>query len=258
MSRYLEGRHGMGKKERRTCRAHVFLFRAVLIALALAPLLFIDDIRAHVTAHFTGAIRGVMITGQWHVVALNVGIFLAFLLPLSFRQKAHWGERGIVVAFFVSLFIEMYGIPLSLLIASRFVPLPSTNNDPHLHIAVSYDLFGVDFDLTMTMIYGTVLMVFGTALIIIGWVALYRGVKGRDEGTLVTDGIYSVTRNPQYLGFIIVVLGWLVGWPTPLTVVLALILIIMYIRLCKIEEGELERAGVRGLKRYIRDVPLLV
>ena len=192
------------------------------------------------------------------IVALNIGIFLAFLLPLSFRQKARWGERGIVVAFFVSLFIEMYGIPLSLLIASRFVPLPSANNDPHLHIAVSYELFGVDFDLTMTMIYGTVLMVFGTILVIIGWVTLYRGVKRGGDGTLVKDGIYSVTRNPQYLGFIIVILGWLVGWPTPLTVILASILIIMYIRLCKLEEGELEQAGVRGLKHYRRDVPLLV
>jgi protein-S-isoprenylcysteine O-methyltransferase Ste14 len=103
------------------------------------------------------------------------------------------------------------------------------------------------------MVYGTLLICMGTALVVVGWVALYRGLR---SASLVTTGVYSATRNPQYLGFILVLAGWIVGWPTVLVVVMAPVLIWMYVRLCRREERELE--ALEGFGEYRARVPMLL
>ncbi len=85
------------------------------------------------------------------------------------------------------------------------------------------------------MAYAAVLMAVGALLIIVGWVTLYFGAKRKK---LVTNGVYAFSRHPQYLGFIIIISGWLIGWPTMLTMVLAPILIFKYIRVARHEEKE--------------------
>ena len=103
------------------------------------------------------------------------------------------------------------------------------------------------------MVYGTILMILGTLLVIAGWLTLYRNIK---KDKLVTTGIYSISRNPQYLGFLFLIIGWLIGWPTVLTVIFAPILVLVYLRLCKTEEKEV--ASLPGYKKYHRRVPLIV
>ena len=221
-----------------------------LLAFALSALAFIPDFVAHTRSHFTGSVSASMIEGRWHVVALNILIFVSFLIPLSFRRKADWKEYGLVVAFFVSLFVEMYGIPFLLVAAStRLAP---GGTEP-LVTPVHFDFMGVEFAFTVPMVYGTILMLVGMALIMVAWYQLWKGVQ-KDE--LVTNGLYAVSRNPQYLGFIIVIVGWLVGWPTILVVVFTPILLFMYIRLCLVEEKEL--ADIAGYEEYRKDVPLII
>ena len=101
--------------------------------------------------------------------------------------------------------------------------------------------------------YGTLLMTLGMALILVGWYQLDKGVQ---EDELVTTGVYAVSRNPQYLGFMLVIVGWLVGWPTILVVVLSPVLLFMYVRLCRVEEKEL--AHIAGYEEYRKDVPLII
>ncbi|MGF7117302.1 protein-S-isoprenylcysteine O-methyltransferase Ste14 [Methanobacterium oryzae] len=107
-------------------------------------------------------------------------------------------------------------------------------------------------DIAMT--YGAILMLIGMFIIIIGWIKLYRSTK---KDGLVTDGIYAYSRHPQYLGFILIILGWFFGWPTIITLVLAPILIYKYIKVCKTEEKEISKEFPE-YKEYKENVPLFI
>jgi protein-S-isoprenylcysteine O-methyltransferase Ste14 len=192
-----------------------------------------------------------IITQNWLIVVLNIIIFLTFLIPLSFRRKIDWKEYGLVTAFIVSLFIEMYGIPLTIyFLANSF----AGNGIDAPNIVYKFDFFGQNISFTVAMVYGTLLMVIGTIFVLVGWVTLYRKLKSGNE--LVTTGIYSHSRHPQYFGFILVIIGWLVGWPTLLTIIFAPILIFIYVRVCKLEEKELEKD--LKYKQYKERTPFLI
>jgi len=224
--------------------------RLALAGIALSTLLFASEFAEHIHAHFTGSIADNVITGEWHVVLFNIALFLSFLIPLTFRRKADWKEYTIVVAFIISLFVEMYGIPLIiLLVAGRFGG--ETNATVETPWVVNF--LGVDLALSVPMIYGLILMVIGTVLIMVGWYQLFKGIKAKE---LVTTGVYSVSRNPQYLGFMLVIVGWWVGWPTILVTIFAPVLIILYFRLCRVEEKEV--GDLPGFPEYKETVPLVI
>ncbi len=203
--------------------------RALLLLLAVSPTAFWPAFLEHFLAHFTGSVLA--ISQQWHIAALNIAFFLAFLIPLSFRRKASWKEKGLVTAFFVSLFVEMYGLAFSMIFASRYL-FPGTSHTPKE--LFGFEFAGACFSMTIGMVYGLLLMAVGTALIAVGWVTLYRNAK---KG-LVKTGIYGYSRHPQYLGFILMVLGWFVSWPTILTAVFTPILVYKYIKVSLKEERE--------------------
>ncbi|UCE38074.1 MAG: isoprenylcysteine carboxylmethyltransferase family protein [Thermoplasmata archaeon] len=227
-----------------------FWYRMMFVILIIIPFIFIVDFYAHSHAHFTGTLLSHTITNQWHIVILNIVLFLSFLVPLSFRRRMNWKEYGIVTAFFVSLFFEMYGIPLTVFFASKYIPgssveLPNT--------IFNFKFLGVNIGMTAAMVYATVLMVIGMVLIIIGWVTLYKNVE---SDKIVTRGIYSYSRHPQYFGFILIVVGWLVGWPTILTLVFAPILVFVYVRVSKKEETELSE--IDEYREYKERVPFFI
>lgn len=224
--------------------------RVLLLLFFLSMFLFPRDLYDHFYAHLTGSIESSVIKGQWLIVVLNILAFTGFLIPLGFRRKANWKEYGLVAAFFISLFIEMYGIPFAILFASKAIQ-PTGGADLHRPLVIPF--LGVDFAFTIPMIYGAVMMIAGTVLIMWGWIALYRNIK--KEG-LVTTGLYSISRHPQYLGFILVIGGWLLGWPTLLTVIFAPILIFMYIRVCKKEEKEMGED--HDYQAYRNKVPFMI
>jgi protein-S-isoprenylcysteine O-methyltransferase Ste14 len=92
----------------------------------------------------------------------------------------------------------------------------------------------------------------GTAFIVItwGWFLIYRA-----KGSLVTTGIYGIIRHPQYLGLILIIIGFNVQWPTFPTLVMGPILIIMYLRLARVEERELAQEFGTAYKAYRKRVP---
>jgi protein-S-isoprenylcysteine O-methyltransferase Ste14 len=238
------------KKKRRVYSRNNTILRFGLLFFGISALFFIHDFYTHTYVHFTGSISNVLITGQWHVVILNSLLFISFLVPLSFRRKIDWKEYGLVIAFFVSLFVEMYGLPLTILfVAGALQPASSVELNPVFVL----DFLGVEFHFTVPMIYGTVLMILGMAVILTGWHTLYKNVK---KEKLVTRGIYSVSRNPQYLGFIMVIIGWIIGWPTVITVIFSFVLIALYVRLCYREQDEISH--YKGFKKYRKKVPLIV
>jgi protein-S-isoprenylcysteine O-methyltransferase Ste14 len=177
---------------------------------------------------------------DWIEVATATAIFLAFVLGFARpRRPGEWRSAGVYSAFLVSLFTEMFGIPLTVYVLAPMLGLPVRAfgmNESHLW-AFALDRLGLlplRQGVYLVMAVSAVLIVVGMVLVAVGWASVYRG---RHE--LVTGGIYRFLRHPQYLGLILVVVGFNVMWPTLPTLVMAPILVVMYVRLARREDDEL-------------------
>ena len=65
-------------------------------------------------------------------------------------------------------------------------------------------------------------------------------------------------RHPQYGGFILIMSGFLLQWPTLLTLVMFPILVTMYVRLARREEREVREAFGDTYARYAAATPAFV
>lgn len=92
----------------------------------------------------------------------------------------------------------------------------------------------------------------GFTTIAAGWRALYEAQK---EHRLATTSLYAYVRHPQYVGFILVMTGFLLQWPTLLTLAMYPVLMSMYVRLARAEEkAAIAEFGDRYLA-YMKEVP---
>jgi protein-S-isoprenylcysteine O-methyltransferase Ste14 len=98
-----------------------------------------------------------------------------------------------------------------------------------------------------------VLILAGLVLMAGGWWAVWRA--GDD---LVTGGLYAWMRHPQYAGFILVIIAFLIQWPTVITLVMFPILVITYRRLARREEAEMEAKFGEKYANYMRRVPMFI
>jgi protein-S-isoprenylcysteine O-methyltransferase Ste14 len=72
---------------------------------------------------------------------------------------------------------------------------------------------------------------------------------------LATGGPYAYVRHPQYVGFVLVLLGFLAQWPTLLTLLMFPVLVVMYVRLARQEEREVRAEFGEVYDRYAAEVP---
>lgn len=206
---------------------------AAIAVLAVASLpSFLD----HVSVFLTGQLEGAVIEGRWDIVVLNVAVFLAVLLPLAagMRWRIDWrsSSMGVYAAFIVSMFVEMYGVPLTVYLTA---PALSGGGASLADQAVwlEFTFLGQYFAMTFWKVVGLGITTLGVALVMVGWTTLYRS----DED-LVTSGVYRYSRHPQYVGIFLVVFGWFVHWPSFLTLALLPVLAYFYRRLAIEEEKE--------------------
>jgi protein-S-isoprenylcysteine O-methyltransferase Ste14 len=187
---------------------------------------------------------------NWMAFIIWTALFSIFILGfLVYKKRIEWKSAGLVVGFLIALFAEMFGLPLSIYILSSFLGMSDVAGAENLRIF----LFGKGPFQLVFVVLAFVMMLIGFLLIGIGWYRIYNA-----KDSLVTNGIYSRLRHPQYLGLILVTLGLLVWWPTIITLIMWPILSIMYYLLARREEkGLIEKFGDEYL-RYKQNVNMFI
>jgi protein-S-isoprenylcysteine O-methyltransferase Ste14 len=178
--------------------------------------------------------------GLWPLVILNAAIFVIFAFSFTKpRSVRDWRSFGAFAAFMVALFTEMYGFPLTIYLLSGWLTAQFPGLDLLSHDSghLLQTLLGIKGDLHLTPIHGISEVFIASGFIILGaaWDVLYKAQRAHE---LATTGPYAYLRHPQYVGFFAILLGFLIQWPTLITVGMFPILVIMYLRLAKREEQD--------------------
>jgi protein-S-isoprenylcysteine O-methyltransferase Ste14 len=175
--------------------------------------------------------------GLWALVIINSAIFILFTLSF-FRpgNRRDWKAMGAFSAFIVALFTEMYGFPLTVYLltgalGSRFESLNLTHDGGHLWS----ELIGWQGDPHMSPFHLASYLFIGGGMwvIVAAWRVLWASARTK---TLATTGPYARVRHPQYAGFLAVMIGFLLQWPTLPTLVMFPVLVGVYRRLAVSEE----------------------
>jgi protein-S-isoprenylcysteine O-methyltransferase Ste14 len=195
--------------------------------------------------------------GLWTLVLINSAIFIMF--AFSFfkpKTKRDWRTFSSFSAFIVALFVEMYGFPLTIYLLSGWLARRFPGVDFLSHDAghIWYRIFGFEGDPHWNPIHilSNVLIVAGFFLLAAAWRVLYQA---QIEGKLARSGPYARIRHPQYAGFILIMLGFLLQWPTLVTLVMFPILITVYVRLAHREEREVAAEFGQVWRDYAAKTP---
>jgi protein-S-isoprenylcysteine O-methyltransferase Ste14 len=178
--------------------------------------------------------------GHWQLVVIHSFIFLTF--AFSFfqpRTRRDWRTFGAFSAFVFALFTEMYGFPLTIYLLSGWLSNRFPEVDWFSHKAghllqtvlgwQGYPHFGP------LHIISDLLILAGFVLLVKSWSVLYRAQLNQE---LAYRGPYSRIRHPQYVAFIVIMVGFLIQWPTLATVLMFPVLVGLYVRLAYREEKE--------------------
>ncbi|MBI3574433.1 MAG: isoprenylcysteine carboxylmethyltransferase family protein [Gammaproteobacteria bacterium] len=195
--------------------------------------------------------------GLWTLVVINSAVFIIFLYSFAKPQTTRdWRSFGAISAFLVALFTEMYGFPLTIYLLSGWLQSRYPGVDWFAHDAghllemlfgwKANPHFGPFHLLSFAFIGG------GFILLSNAWRVLYAAQKNH---TLAMTGPYARIRHPQYVGFVLIMFGFLLQWPTLLTVVMFPILVYMYVHLAQREEREVAAEFGAEYRRYAARTP---
>lgn len=198
--------------------------------------------------------------GLWPVVILNSAVFIFFAFSfIKPKTTLDWRSLGAFSAFIVALFVEMYGFPITIYFFSGWLQsnFPQLDIFAHSNGHLWYALFGFEGDPHLNPIHllANILIFAGFYVVYKGWEVLHKAQK---EGRLATTGPYAYVRHPQYSGFILVMTGFLLMWPTLLTLLMFPILVVVYIRLAKREEKIVRQEFREAYDQYAQNHPLFL
>jgi protein-S-isoprenylcysteine O-methyltransferase Ste14 len=198
--------------------------------------------------------------GLWSLVVINIAVFAIFAFSFAHPRTARdWRSFGAFTAFLVALFTEMYGFPLTIYLLSgwlqqRYEGLDLLTHDTG-HLWETLLGWRGDPHLNPLHLLSNALIGGGFVLLAMAWRVLFAAQQTRQ---LATTGAYAYVRHPQYAGFILVMLGFLLQWPTLLTLAMFPILAWMYVRLARREEREVRAEFGDVYARYAAATPAFV
>lgn len=193
-------------------------------------------------------------SGAWGLaIIMIVGISWVFYRYVAPKNWHEWASAGVVQAFIIALYAEMYGFPLTIYLLSRFFGLDRGD----LNASLWSTLLGMgETGMMISMILGYVLVFFGIGIFFQGWRQVHRA---RQTNALVTDGLYRLVRHPQYTGLFIALFGeGVVHWPTLFSVALFPVIVLAYYMLAKKEEKQVLAEFGDAYRAYQQLVPMFI
>ncbi|MGJ7495359.1 methyltransferase family protein [Variovorax sp. RT4R15] len=186
--------------------------------------------------------------GLWSLVLLNSVVFIGFAYSFFKPSKQRdWTSFGAYSAFIVALFAEMYGFPLTIFLSAGFGHeaghlrwlFTFTGQHSHPHTGLSH-------------LPSFVTISAGFLLLSKAWHVLYHAQR---RHKVATAGPYHSIRHPQYVAFVLIMFGFLLQWPTLLTLAMFPVLVVTYVRLAISEEHESEREFGEAWRAYADVTP---
>jgi len=204
--------------------------------------------------------HGASAYGLWSLVVINSLVFIIFAFSFARPQTStDWRSFGAFSAFLVALFTEMYGFPLTIYVLSgwlqtRFPEIDFLSHDAGHLLEVMFG-WRLNPHLGPFHIASNVVIVLGFWLLASAWRVLYQAQR---EGYLAASGPYARIRHPQYVAFVLIMFGFLLQWPTILTLAMFPVLVVMYGYLAKREEADMVARFGKEYELYAAKTPRFI
>jgi protein-S-isoprenylcysteine O-methyltransferase Ste14 len=195
-----------------------------------------------------------MHVGVWSmaviVTVIASWLMYRYLAPQSWKE---WSRAGVLQAFIIAFYAEMYGFPLTIYLLARWFGLDlAWTKGGNLWA----QLFGTEAAHVVAMILGYAIVFAGATLVADGWRTVHRA---RREGRLATEGVYASVRHPQYTGLFLIIFGeGIVHWPTIVSVAAFPIIVVAYSLLARREERQMLESFGDEYREYRRRVPMFI
>jgi len=198
--------------------------------------------------------------GLWSLVIINSAVFIIFAFSFTKpKTRRDWRSLGAFSAFVIALFTEMYGFPLTIYLFSGWLQsrFPGTDFLSHDSGHLWNTMIGWDINPHFDPLHlaSNLVIVGGFLMLASAWRVLHAA---QQQNVLATTGLCEKMRHPQYAGFMLIMFGFLLQWPTLPTLIMFPILCWVYVRLARREEQMAIDEFGDSYRHYMASTPAFV